>query len=140
MEVVSKDPVFIIDGGHNPQCAQAVVDALNELVPAGTRVVFMTGIMADKDYEEVMKILSSVSKEFVAVEINYHRTLTAGDLADFIDSLGLHATMCPSIEEGVKTACELAGEDGIVCCVGSLYLAGEVRAYFSPDTSLNRLV
>jgi len=139
MEVVSRDPVFIIDGGHNPQCAQAVADALRELVPEGTRIVFMTGILADKDYREVMRILSSVSKEFVAVEPDSHRALAAGDLAEFIDSLGLHAVICNSIKEGIETSIK-AADGGIVCCVGSLYLAGEVRACFSPDTSLERLV
>ena len=139
MEVVSKDPLFIIDGGHNPQCAHAIADALTELIPSGTRIVFMTGIMADKNYEEFMRILSSVSKEFVTVAADYHRALSADDLAGFIDSLGLHATMCSSVEEGIKKAIEIA-DGGVVCCAGSLYLAGEARAVFSPDTSLNRLI
>ncbi|MBR5071460.1 MAG: bifunctional folylpolyglutamate synthase/dihydrofolate synthase [Oscillospiraceae bacterium] len=139
MEVVSKDPLFIIDGGHNPQCAHAIADALTELIPSGTRIVFMTGIMADKNYEEFMRILSSVSKEFVTVAADYHRALSADDLAEFIDSLGLHATMCSTVEEGIKKAIEIA-DGGVVCCAGSLYLAGEARAIFSPDTSLNRLV
>ena len=139
MEVVSKDPLFIIDGGHNPQCAHAIADALTELIPSGTRIVFMTGIMADKNYEEFMRILSSVSKEFVTVAADYHRALSADDLAEFIDSLGLHATMCSTVEEGIKKAIEIA-DGGVVCCAGSLDLAGEARAIFSPDTSLNRLV
>ena len=139
MEVVSKDPVFIIDGGHNPQGAHAICDALTELIPAGTRIVFLTGIMADKNYADYMKILSSVSKEFVTVSIDYHRALSSDELAEFIDGLGLHATMCSTVEEGVRTAIELA-DGGVVCCAGSLYLAGEVRALFSPDTSLKRLV
>ena len=139
MEVVSKDPVFIIDGGHNPQGAQAVTDTLNELIPSGTHIIFMTGILADKDYKEFMRILSTVSKDFVTVTPDSYRALSADDLTDFIDSLGLNAVMCSSIEEGVKTSIALA-DGGIACCVGSLYLAGDVRAYFSSDTSLNRLV
>jgi len=139
MEVVSKDPLFIIDGGHNPQCAHAIADALTELLPPGTHIVFMTGIMSDKNYEEFMRILSSVSKEFVTVAADYHRALSADDLAEFIDSLGLHATMCSSVEEGIRTAVKLA-DGGAVCCAGSLYLAGEARAVFSSDTSLERLV
>ena len=37
---------------------------------------------------------------------------------------------CASIPEGVETAREQAGEDGMVCAVGSLYMAGAVRACF----------
>ncbi|MBR4828102.1 MAG: hypothetical protein IKZ75_04590, partial [Oscillospiraceae bacterium] len=68
-----------------------------------------------------------------------HRALSADDLAEFIDSLGLHATMCSTVEEAIRTAIELA-DGGAVCCAGSLYLAGEARAVFSSDTSLERLV
>ena len=137
-EVVSKDPLFIIDGGHNPQCAQAVVDAINELIPSGTRIVFLTGILADKDYKEVISILSAVSSEFVTVTPASYRALSAEDLAEFIESLGSHAVVCASIDEGVRTAISIAGS-GAVCCVGSLYLAGEVRSYFSSGTSLDPL-
>ena len=36
-------------------------------------------------------------------------------------------TACKTIEEGVRTALELAGEDGVVLCFGSLYSIGSIR-------------
>lgn len=137
-EVVSKDPLFIIDGGHNPQCAQAVSDALIELLPSETRIVFLTGILADKDYKEVVSILSSVSDEFVTVTPDSYRALSADALADYIESIGAKAIACSSIDEGIRTAINLA-DGGAVCCVGSLYLAGEVRSFFSSDLNLDPL-
>jgi folylpolyglutamate synthase/dihydropteroate synthase len=97
--------------------------------------------MKDKNYEEVMRILSSASKEFVTVAIDYSRALSSDELADLIGGLGLNATMCSSVKEGVDTAMDIARrENGVVCCVGSLYLAGEVREIFSPDATFKRLV
>ena len=138
-EVVSRDPLFIIDGGHNPQCAEAVRDTLNALIPEGTKIVFLTGILADKDYKEVIGILGSVSNEFVTVTPDSHRALESDELADFIEQSGFHVTPCSSIEEGIETAIRIA-DGGVVCCVGSLYLAGDVRRHFSSDLSLERLV
>lgn len=138
-EVVSKDPLFIIDGGHNPQCAEAVRDSLNSLIPAGTRIVFLTGILADKDYKDVIDILGSVSKEFITVTPSSHRALESDDLAQFIESRGYVVTPCETIEEGIETAIRTA-DGGVVCCVGSLYLAGDVRRHFSPGNSLERIV
>ena len=138
-EVVSKDPLFIIDGGHNPQCAEAVRDSLNSLIPAGTRIVFLTGILADKDYKDVIDILGSVSKEFITVTPSSHRALESDDLAQFIENRGYIVTPCETIEEGIETAIRTA-DGGVVCCVGSLYLAGDVRRHFSPGNSLERIV
>ena len=138
-EVVSKDPLFVIDGGHNPQCAAAVVDTLRSLLPPDMRVVFLTGILADKDYMEIIRILSSVSKEFVTVTPDSYRALSSDQLASSLRSLSLNVSSCSTVEEGIETAISLAN-GGMVCCVGSLYLAGEVRRHFSADTSLKRLV
>ena len=131
-EVVSRDPLFIIDGGHNPQCAEAVRDSLNSLIPSGTKIVYLIGMLADKDYRDVIKILGSVSDEFVTVTPDSYRALTAADLAGCIEECGFSAVSCSSIEDGIDTAVRLAG-GGAVCCVGSLYLAGDVRRHFLPD-------
>lgn len=40
-------------------------------------------------------------------------------------------TVCGSIEEGVSAASKAAGDEGMVCAVGSLYMAGAVRACFN---------
>ena len=136
-EVVSRDPLFIIDGGHNPQCAEAVRDSLISLIPSGTRIVYLMGILADKDFTDVIKILGSVSGEFVTVTPDSHRALDAADLAGHIEESGFTAIPCPSVEAGIETALQLA-DGGVVCCVGSLYLAGDVRRHFTPVLSFDR--
>ena len=138
-EVVSRDPLFIIDGGHNPQCAEAVRDSLSALIPSGTRIVYLLGMLADKDFRDVISILGSVSGEFVTVTPDSYRALSAEELAACIEDQGFSAVPCSSIEKGIDTAIRLAG-GGAVCCVGSLYLAGDVRKHFSSDTGFGRLV
>ena len=43
---------------------------------------------------------------------------------------GKPVSVCASVPEGVEAAKAAAGEDGMVCAVGSLYMAGAVRACF----------
>ena len=126
-EIVSRDPLFIVDGGHNPQCLESARDALARLLP-GRRIVILAGILRDKDVSEMVEILRSVSAEYVTVTPNSSRAMTAEELAEEIRSRGGDAIVGGSIAEGVRLAIERAGTDGAVCCIGSLYLAGEARA------------
>ena len=128
-EVVDRDPVFIIDGGHNPQCLEAVTEGLRTLLP-GRRVVFLAGVLADKDVGEMAALLGEAGSEYITVTPDSPRAMEAGELAAVLRRLGKKAQACGSIAEAIETAKHTAGKDGVVCCVGSLYLAGEVRSHF----------
>ena len=130
MQVLQKDPLFILDGGHNPQCVEAVMASLDDLVSSGQKLVFMSGILKGKDADEMIKSLSEQSKDFVFVAPETHRAQTADDLSAIALAFGCNTTVCSTVPEAIQTSISLAGTDGIVCCVGSLYLAGEVLDYF----------
>lgn len=126
-ELLSRKPVFIADGGHNPQGVSAAVDSLKALFP-DRRITFLFGVMADKDIPRMIDQLAPLAKEFVTVQPDNPRALRAADLAQMLQGRGFHATPLGSVREGVLHAIELAGTDGIVCALGSLYMIGEIRA------------
>lgn len=128
-EVVDRDPVFIIDGGHNPQCLEAVTEGLRTLLP-GRRTVFLTGVLADKDVGEMAALLGEAGSEYITVTPDSPRAMPAEELAGLLRRQGKEARACQSIEEGIEISRKTAGKEGVVCCVGSLYLAGEVRRHF----------
>ena len=66
MEILGKEPLFLLDGGHNPQCAGALAEALNAMLP-GRKFVFLTGVLADKDYPAIMETLLPLAEEFVCL-------------------------------------------------------------------------
>ncbi len=125
-ELCRNEPDFIVDGGHNPQCAETVVRGMLNYYPDCHRVL-LVGMMRDKDYEELCRILGRCADEFVAVEPDSPRALDRETLAQCLHKSGKPVTVCDSIQEAVSIATELAGEDGVVCAAGSLYLAGSVR-------------
>ena len=128
-ELVSEEPPFIVDGGHNPQCAESVRDNLLRYFPDRRRVL-LVGVLGDKDYPALFEILNQAADEWVCVTPNSERALPAGDLAAWLERFGKPVTVCDSIPEGVDAAREKAGEEGMACAVGSLYMAGAVRACF----------
>lgn len=122
-------PTVVVDGGHNPQGARALVDSLGDLFP-GRRPVFIIGVLEDKDYPEMLETVLPLGQAFIAVLPDNPRALSAEKLARAIrwtgqDLLGCSACLspyvAPSMVDAVKKALELAGPDGLVCVFGSLY-------------------
>ena len=124
-QLLRREPPFIVDGGHNPQCLEALARALQEYLP-GRKITFLCGCMADKDCAEMFGALAPCAREFVAVTPPCPRALPAEELADRLLRLGLNAAPSTSIEQGVQAAIDRAGSDGAVCACGSLYLISDV--------------
>ncbi len=129
-EVVHDQPYFVVDGGHNPQCARTVADNLKNYFP-DTRHVLLVGVLADKDYRSLAEILDETADEYVCVTPENSRALPAEELAEYLGRFGKPVTACGSIKEGVSAAIDAAAGSGMVCAVGSLYMAGAVRACFN---------
>ena len=125
-DIVGRDPLFIIDGGHNPQCIDALVVNVQDYL-AGRKIIALTGVLADKDYGEMYRPMMPYIQEFVCITPPNPRKLEADELAVHLSRVGAKATPCDSIAQGVKTAVEKAGKDGVVLCFGSLYTIGDIR-------------
>ena len=125
-DIMHRDPLFIIDGGHNPQCIEALVKNIEDYL-ADRKVVVLTGVLADKDYADMYKPVMPLVAEFVCITPPNPRKMEAQVLAGHLNELGAKATACESVTDGVKRAMALAGPEGVVLCFGSLYTIGIVR-------------
>ena len=125
-DIVCRKPLFIIDGGHNPQCIEALVKNIRDYL-AGKKVVALTGVLADKDYADMYKPVMPLIDRFVCITPPNPRKLEAEQLARYLRQAGAQAQASESILDGVKQAMDLAGEDGVVLCFGSLYSIGGIR-------------
>ena len=126
-DIVCRDPLFIIDGGHNPQCIQALVKNIDDYL-AGRKVIALTGVLADKDYGEMFRPVMDKVSAFVCITPDNPRKLEAQELARHLRAAGAEAIGCDSVKEGVEKAKALAGPEGAVLCFGSLYSIGDIRA------------
>ena len=127
-EIAADEPYFVVDGGHNPQCAATVVENLGNYFPECPHIM-LVGVLKDKDYETLFKIINLAAEEYVCVTPESPRALPADELGKHLERYGKKVTVCESIDDGVFEAIDRAREkNGMVCAVGSLYMAGAIRA------------
>ena len=125
-DILRRDPLFIIDGGHNPQCIDALCTNIRDYLP-GQKLVVLTGVLADKDYVDMYKPVLPYVKQFVCVAPPNPRRLDAEKLAEYLCGTGVPAAPYETIADGVRAAVEAAGKDGTVLCFGSLYMIGDIK-------------
>ncbi len=123
-EILRCEPLFILDGGHNPQCAQALTECLDEYLP-GRKLTFLMGMLADKDYEKVLDIVAPYASRFICVRPASPRALDPAVLAALAEKRGVEAVSYEDTAAAVRLCRQ--PETGDVIAFGSLYAAGEIR-------------
>ncbi len=126
-EVLCRKPLLILDGGHNPQCAQALADSLSVYLP-GRKATFVTGILADKNVEEVIRILSPFGDRFICMTPDSPRAMPKEKLAELLRERGKDAEAGPDDMEKALILALKTGDP--VVCFGSLYMAGDVLRHY----------
>ena len=126
-ELLRKDPLFIVDGGHNPQCIEALGQNIRQYL-AGQPLTVLTGVLADKDYHCMYSDIAQFAARFVTVTPPNPRALDAKALAKYLQQFGKPVTACDSVDAGVREAIRQAGADGVVLAYGSLYMVGDIEA------------
>lgn len=127
-EIIGKEPIFIVDGAHNPHGISATAESLYKYFP-DRKIVFILGILVDKDADDMLNVIMPLALEVITLTPDSPRAISAEDLADKIKARGIPAVPYTFAGEGVREAVRKAGKDGVVCALGSLYLAGEIREY-----------
>ena len=125
-DIVRRDPLFIIDGGHNPQCIDALEKNIRDYL-AGRRIIALTGVLTDKDYVQMYRPVMPYVDTFVCITPPNPRKLEAELLAQHLIRAGAKAIACNTMDDAVASALALAGEDGVVLCFGSLYTICDIR-------------
>jgi dihydrofolate synthase / folylpolyglutamate synthase len=137
LQVVSRAPLLLADGAHNPAGVQALVGALARLdVPRP--LVLVAAIMRDKDAAGMLGGLLPVADAVVCTQASAPRSLSAGELRSVVAAVvgtmpcgaGTRGAPADAVEvlaeadpaRAVAAARELAGPGGAILVTGSLYL------------------
>lgn len=124
LERIKKNPDIILDGAHNPSGAEALRKALDKYYPQ-QKVHFVFGMMGDKDMSGVIKTL--IHEDDVVYTVRADQGNRAAEASTLAELIGKNAVAKDSLEEAYDLALKNAGEKGIVCVCGSLYLVGEFK-------------
>ena len=128
MSAKYEKPIVIIDGAHNPDGAAALRRAVNEYLP-GKKILMVTGMLADKDTESILREFTSITDTFIATEPDNPRKLDAESLKTEIQALGASCESIHDCRAAVREASEKAAAEDFdaVLYAGSLYMIGAVR-------------
>jgi dihydrofolate synthase/folylpolyglutamate synthase len=120
-EVVATDPLEIWDGAHNPAGLGHVLALLPE-----RDFVVVASILADKDLDEMLRLLSRAGRRLVATQSDNPRALAAADLARRAGPYFEQVAAEPDPCEAVRAARAAEGAEGVLV-TGSLYLLATLR-------------
>jgi dihydrofolate synthase/folylpolyglutamate synthase len=111
----------VLDGAHNPAGAEALAATLRAQYP-GRKIALILGVLRDKDYRAVCRILAPVADQIYCVPVRSERTSAPEALAAVCGG-----TVCRGLPEAYARA-RAAAE--VVVVSGSLFLVGEALQFF----------
>lgn len=134
-EKISENPIVYIDGAHNPDAIIKLKDTILTNFD-GKKIVFIIGVLADKDYKEECRLIADIAQEIFTVTPDNPRALEAEKLAETISEINSKVCACYMLNEAYNRAYNSKAD--VIVAFGSLsYLAqfkNVVKLYHSEDT------
>lgn len=125
-EVINKNPLIVLDGGHNTDGIKQLSKTLKEYF-MDKKIIFFYGMLKDKDPKAFFDYILPLAKEVYTLTPASPRAVKAEDLAKSIESnYNIKATALQSYDQ-VLTVLKSADKSDIIAFAGSLYLVGGIR-------------
>lgn len=128
MEILSAQPLILLDGGHNPGCALALAQAMKVHMQDKKRIGVI-GMMRDKDYDTYLRIVAPQFERLITVAPDMPRALPAEELAEcaakYIKHVHSAANISQAVQELNRFCAEGSNHAAVIC--GSFFLASEIR-------------
>lgn len=127
LELLSREPLIILDGAHNPSGLESLSKSLREYL-GDKRIFCIMSMLKDKAVGEAMVHLEGMFEKVYLVEIDSPRAMSADELKRIADKYFKETEICldknTAVEKAITQA-KASGGAALVC--GSLYLASELR-------------
>jgi dihydrofolate synthase / folylpolyglutamate synthase len=130
LEVVSRRPLVVLDGAHNPDAAAALASALAESFH-WNRLHLVMAMFEDKDVETVAGVIAPLADRAYVTVNSSPRSAPAERVATALRKAGLaEVERFDSVGEAVAAARETAGPDDLILVTGSFYTVADARSLF----------
>ncbi len=128
-EIVSRQPIIILDGAHNPESCQRLVETLGEVFPK-RKWVLIFGSSTDKDIRAMARLLTKNAQDVILTSAKHPRAVVWDDE----NAVKYFPKQNLVITHSVPTACrfakKLVGPQSLIVVAGSLFVAAEARQVF----------
>ncbi len=144
LEVVRRSPTVLLDAAHNPHGIQAALEAVQDAFTFSP-LIGVVGVMADKDVDEIVRLLEPVLAEIVCTQNSTPRSMPAAELGEIADDVfgADRVTVVRRLDDAIEQAIAFADsggeghEDAIgsggVLITGSVVTVGEARLLFGGE-------
>jgi len=125
-ELLSQEPMIILDGSHNESGINALSHTIKSMDKKG-KVYSIMGMLEDKEHKKSLECIAPVFDTIFTVKINNNRSLCASQLAKEASLYTKNVLSADSIDDAIKKVFLKIKKNDILIVCGSLYLAGEIR-------------
>jgi dihydrofolate synthase/folylpolyglutamate synthase len=128
MELVSRKPMIVVDGAHNPAGVKALVATLDGAFHVAGERRCVLGMLSGRDIDDMVEPLVSLGfTEFHCCAPHSPRAVPASEVANAVRRHGGVAYEHPSATAALAHARERSTDEDLIVVAGSLYLVAEVR-------------
>lgn len=129
-EVISKEPLFLIDGAHNPPAVERLQETIEKDF-TNRKIIYIIGVLADKEHAEMMGELLRQAKKVYTITPDNPRALDGRILAKEAKRYAKDVAFVPQIADAVKEAYFGADKEDVIVAFGSLSCLGEIKRTLS---------
>jgi dihydrofolate synthase/folylpolyglutamate synthase len=129
MEVVSETPLVIIDGAQNRDSVRHFRETLAEYF-SRDRAFLIVGASGDKDIAAIAEELAPIAAGVYAARADHPRAMDPARISEAFRALGVSVEVKESVGKAIDSAMEGSEAAGVICVLGSLFVAAEAREHF----------
>ena len=126
MEIISRDPLIIVDGAHNRDSFRKFKNTIDAYLPNKKKLLIF-GASEDKEVELMLGRIQSSLDELIITKAQHPRALEGEVIAVKAEKMNLKYHITDSVEDALATALRLADDQTVILAAGSIFIAGAVK-------------
>ena len=122
-QVISRNPLIIVDSAHNPESAKSLYDVINNII--NQKVIIIFGSSQGKLVKEIFRILVPLTKKFILTQSENPRHIPSSELAKLLSKFTVSFQITDNISDAIKQGLSLSRGKTPIIITGSFYVASE---------------
>jgi len=130
LEVLCREPLFVVDGAHNPAGINVLCRSLKHDF-SYRRLILIFSALVDKDYPKMLEKIAPLADRIILTQLQQAgRAVPVDELHECAKKIGCEALITKNAAEAIERTLAMADEGDMICAAGSLYLVGEIKQSF----------
>ncbi|MBE5956687.1 MAG: bifunctional folylpolyglutamate synthase/dihydrofolate synthase [Lachnospiraceae bacterium] len=129
LEKISERPAVYLDGAHNEDAAKRLAEFMRKHFQ-GKRILAVTGVLADKEYEKMMELVLPMASKTAVITPENPRALKGSELLKTVEKYCPDCFNAGNIVDGFEWAKKEAGKEDVVILFGSLSFHDQLGGYY----------